>query len=74
MGYHYHINSEEIYYILQGKDTMRIEFKVREISKGDGIAILPKQRHKIWNTEVDALVIPCRCSPANTHGDTVLTD
>ena len=71
---HYHLNSEEIYYILQGKGGMRIEDESREVSKGDGIAILPKQRHKIWNTGDNDLVILCCCAPAYTHDDTVLTE
>ena len=71
---HYHIKSEEIYYVLHGKGGMRIDGETSEVSKGDAIAIPPRQRHKIWNTGDDDLIILCCCSPAYTHDDTMLTE
>ena len=69
---HYHLKSEEIYYILQGKGKMKIEGEVREVAVGDGIAIPPGSRHRIWNTEETELVFLCCCSPAYSDGDTTL--
>jgi len=71
---HYHIESEEIYYILQGKAKMRVEGEVREATEGDGIAIMPGQIHKIWNTGAEELVFLCCCSPSYADEDTVLTE
>ena len=71
---HYHIRSEEIYYILQGKAEIRVEDEVRAVGKGDGIVILPGQRHKIWNTGAEDLVFLCCCSPSYEDEDTVLSE
>jgi len=71
---HYHIESEEIYYILQGKGQIGVEGEVREIIEGDGIAIMPGQSYRIWNTGVEDLVFLCYCSPSYTDEDTVLTE
>ncbi len=69
---HYHLQSEEIYYILQGRGRMWVEKESRAVKPGDAIAILPGQRHRIANTGRSALVFLCCCAPAYTHEDTVL--
>lgn len=71
---HHHPKAEEIYYITQGRGRIRIEGEVREIKAGDAIAILPGQKHKLWNTGSEALRLLCCCSPAYEHEDTILTD
>jgi mannose-6-phosphate isomerase-like protein (cupin superfamily) len=71
---HYHRSSEEIYYILEGKGQIKIEDKIREIEQGDGIAIPPGKRHKIWNTGSDELVFLCCCSPAYSDEDTIMVE
>ena len=47
---HYHIQSEEIYYILEGAGKIKINDETREIKVFDAISIPPGKRHKIWNT------------------------
>lgn len=69
---HYHIRTEEIYYILRGKGRMWLENDSREIQAGDGIAIPPGQRHKIENSGQEPLVLLCCCAPAYTDEDTIL--
>ena len=71
---HYHPLAEEIYYITQGTGRIRIEAEVREVVVGDAIAILPGQKHKLWNTGTDTLRLLCCCSPAYEHTDTVITE
>jgi mannose-6-phosphate isomerase-like protein (cupin superfamily) len=71
---HYHVKTEEIYYLTAGLGRMRIEGEVREVASGDAIAILPGQRHKIWNTGVETLRLLCCCAPAYEHEDTVITE
>src|ERR1017187_1287682 len=71
---HYHPKAEEIYYITHGRGRIRIEGEERVIKAGDAVAILPGQRHKLWNTGSETLRLLCCCSPAYEHGDTVLTD
>lgn len=70
---HYHPRTEEIYFILEGTGRMRIEAETREVRAGDAIAILPGQRHKLWNTGAGLLGLLCCCAPAYEHSDTMLT-
>ena len=71
---HYHPKAEEIYYILEGRGSIKIEDEVREVGPGDGIAILPSKQHKIWNPGQSDLVFLCCCSPAYSHDDTVIVE
>ena len=71
---HIHPRAEEIYYVLKGKGKISIEGEVRDIRAGDGIALLPGKRHKIWNTDASDLIFLCCCAPAYTHEDTVITE
>jgi mannose-6-phosphate isomerase-like protein (cupin superfamily) len=71
---HYHIKTEEIYYITHGHGRMRIEGELREVKPGDAIAISPGQKHKIWNTGAEVLRLLCTCAPAYEDADTVITE
>jgi mannose-6-phosphate isomerase-like protein (cupin superfamily) len=71
---HYHIRTEEIYYITHGTGRMRIAGDVREVKVGDAIAIPPGQKHKLWNTGDEPLRLLCCCAPAYEHDDTVITE
>jgi mannose-6-phosphate isomerase-like protein (cupin superfamily) len=71
---HYHVRTEEIYYITHGAGRIRIEGETREVKVGDAIAILPGQKHKLWNTGSDTLRLLCCCAPAYEHEDTVITE
>jgi mannose-6-phosphate isomerase-like protein (cupin superfamily) len=71
---HYHVKTEEIYYITHGTGRIRIDGEIREVAVGDAIAILPGQRHKLWNTGSDVLRLLCCCAPAYEHEDTVITE
>ena len=71
---HYHPRTEEIYYITHGTGKMRIEGETREVRPGDAIAILPGQKHKLWNTGSAPLRLLCCCAPAYEHEDTVITE
>ncbi len=71
---HYHVKTEEIYYITHGVGRIRIDGEVRNVTSGDAIAILPGQRHKRWNTGPEVLRLLCCCAPAYEHEDTVITD
>ena len=71
---HYHIKTEEIYYITHGRGRMRIEGELREVKPGDAIAIPPGLKHKIWNTGEGTLRLLCCCAPAYEDGDTVITE
>ena len=71
---HYHVKTEEIYYITHGVGRIRVNGEVREVASGDAIAILPGQNHKLWNTGSDVLRLLCCCAPAYEHEDTVMTE
>jgi mannose-6-phosphate isomerase-like protein (cupin superfamily) len=71
---HYHVNTEEIYYVTSGAGRMRIGNEIREVKPGDAVGIPPGRRHKIWNTGKEALKFLCCCAPGYEHGDTVITE
>ena len=71
---HYHVRTEEIYYITNGAGRIRIDGETRDVEVGDAIAILPGQKHKLWNTGNEILRLLCTCAPAYEHEDTVITE
>jgi mannose-6-phosphate isomerase-like protein (cupin superfamily) len=71
---HYHVRTEEIYYITHGTGRIRIDGEMREVKVGDAIAILPGQRHKLWNIGTETLRLLCCCAPAYEHEDTVIME
>ena len=71
---HYHVETEEIYYVIKGQGLMKIGDEKREVSEGDGIVIEPGMNHKIWNTSDVDLVFLCCCAPSYTNDDTVMLE
>jgi mannose-6-phosphate isomerase-like protein (cupin superfamily) len=71
---HYHLKTEEIYFITAGHGRMRIESELAEVRVGDAIAIPPGRKHKLWNTGSEPLTLLCCCSPCYEHSDTILTE
>jgi mannose-6-phosphate isomerase-like protein (cupin superfamily) len=71
---HYHLKTEEIYYITHGAGRIRIEGQTRAVNTGDAIAILPGQKHKLWNPGNEPLRLLCCCAPAYEDSDTVITE
>lgn len=69
---HYHVKTEEIYYILSGRGLMRVDDEVRPVGPGDAIAIPPGAPHQITNSGDDVLKFLCCCAPGYEHDDTVL--
>lgn len=71
---HYHLKTEEIYYITHGVGRIRIDGELRDVLAGDAIAILPGQKHKLWNIGTETLRLLCCCAPAYEHEDTIITE
>ncbi len=71
---HYHPRTEEIYYILAGRGTMRIASEMRPVGVGDAIAIPPGAIHQITNTGQEELRFLCCCAPGYQNEDTVLVE
>jgi mannose-6-phosphate isomerase-like protein (cupin superfamily) len=69
---HYHVKTEEIYYILDGEGWMRLGSETRRVGQGDAIAIPPGEVHQITNAGRAALKFLCCCAPGYEHEDTVL--
>ena len=71
---HYHVKTEEIYYITHGAGRISIAGETRDVKPGDAIAIPPGSKHKLWNIGNEPLRLLCCCAPAYEHDDTVITE
>lgn len=65
---HWHRNSEEIYFILEGSGIMEINGMTHDVHPGDGVLIPPGARHQI--TALEPLRFLCCCAPPYQHDDT----
>jgi mannose-6-phosphate isomerase-like protein (cupin superfamily) len=64
---HYHKNSEELYFLLEGTAHMEIDGESREVGPGDAILIPAGARHQI--TAQTKLRFLCCCAPPYDHAD-----
>jgi mannose-6-phosphate isomerase-like protein (cupin superfamily) len=69
---HVHHESQEIYYILEGRGTMMLGGEALVVSAGNAVFIPPGTPHNIKNTRAGALRILCICCPPYSHDDTAL--
>lgn len=65
---HYHKESEEFYFILEGTGVMEIDGDSRPVASGDAILIPRGSRHQI--TARSDLRFLCCCAPPYAHEDT----
>jgi mannose-6-phosphate isomerase-like protein (cupin superfamily) len=61
---HYHTEVEEVYYIMEGQGSLRVDGETRDIAPGDVVVIVPGQRHKVWQEGDGDLVMLVTCAPA----------
>jgi mannose-6-phosphate isomerase-like protein (cupin superfamily) len=66
---HYHAESEEIYFILEGTGEMEIDGERASVMPGDAILIPPGALHEI-RAEDARLRFLCCCAPPYRHEDT----
>ena len=71
---HQHHNSEELYFITNGKGYMTLGEEQFDVIMGDTICIPPGTPHCIKNIGTEALHILCMCSPPYNHEDTELLE
>lgn len=71
---HQHHNSEELYFITNGKGYMTLGEEQFDVIVGDTICIPPGTPHSIKNIGTEALHILCMCSPPYNHDDTELLE
>ncbi|MCP9494189.1 MAG: cupin domain-containing protein [Pyrinomonadaceae bacterium MAG19_C2-C3] len=69
VGCHYHIETEEVYYIVRGAGVMRIDDEVRAVGAGDCIFIPRGSVHTLENTGSEAMKILLVCGPAYAIAD-----
>ena len=65
---HYHIHSEEFYFLLEGLAQMEVDGCIKNVGPGDAILIPPGDRHQI--TAQTQLRFLCCCAPPYKHSDT----
>jgi mannose-6-phosphate isomerase-like protein (cupin superfamily) len=66
---HYHAESEEIYYVVEGSGEMELDGEHGRVGVGDAVLIPPGARHQIRADE-SGLHFLCCCAPAYRHEDT----
>ena len=66
---HYHLETEEIYYILRGAGRMTVGDDVRDVSAGDAIFIPRNHTHTLENTGREPMTILLVCGPAYSYAD-----
>jgi mannose-6-phosphate isomerase-like protein (cupin superfamily) len=69
VGRHYHLETEEIYYILRGAGRMTIEDETREVAAGDAIYIPRGASHTLENSGREPMTILLVCGPAHDFAD-----
>jgi mannose-6-phosphate isomerase-like protein (cupin superfamily) len=69
---HFHVKTEEIYFILEGIGRMRVGSAEQEVGPSDAIAIPPGELHQITNTGQSVLRFLCCCAPPYENNDTIL--
>lgn len=69
VGLHHHLNTEEVYYILNGKGRMTVGLETREVEAGDAVFIPRNHTHTLENTGREPMTILLVCGPAYSYED-----
>jgi mannose-6-phosphate isomerase-like protein (cupin superfamily) len=67
---HYHAETEEIYYVVEGGGEMELDGARRLVAVGDAVLIPPGAWHQILAGAGGQLRFLCCCAPAYRHEDT----
>lgn len=67
---HYHLVSEEFYFITEGTGLMELDGETRPVGPGDAILIPKGKWHQITAAEDTPLRLLCCCAPPYSHEDT----
>jgi mannose-6-phosphate isomerase-like protein (cupin superfamily) len=67
---HYHAETEEIYYVVEGGGEMELDGERRPVGIGDAVLIPPGAWHQIRAGHEGQLRFLCCCAPAYRHEDT----
>ena len=66
---HFHTETEEVYYVLEGAGRMTVGECVREVSAGDAVYIPRGSAHTLENTGAVPMTILLVCGPAYSAAD-----
>lgn len=69
VGRHYHVETEEVYYIVRGEGRMTIDDETRDVRAGDCIFIPRGTVHTLENSGSEAMTILLVCGPAYAIAD-----
>jgi mannose-6-phosphate isomerase-like protein (cupin superfamily) len=69
---HYHLLSEEIYFVLAGGGQLEVDGERREVGPGDAVLISQGAWHQFVAAGGGARFL-CMCAPPYAHGDTYFT-
>jgi mannose-6-phosphate isomerase-like protein (cupin superfamily) len=67
---HYHSQTEEIYYLVEGTGEMEVDGERRRVLTGDAVLIPPGAWHQIRADGTGPLRFLCCCAPPYRHEDT----
>ena len=68
---HYHLVSEETYFLLRGEARMVVDDVEFRLDAGQACLIQPREQHQIWNAGEDELEFIAICVPAWVPDDSV---
>ena len=69
VGRHHHLETEEVYYLLEGRGRMTVGAETREVAAGDAVFIPRGQVHTLENTGAEPLRLLLVCGPAYSQAD-----
>jgi mannose-6-phosphate isomerase-like protein (cupin superfamily) len=67
---HYHAETEEIYFVLEGEGELEVDGDRERVREGDAVPIAPGAWHQLRNVGEGPLRILCCCAPPYRHEDT----
>jgi mannose-6-phosphate isomerase-like protein (cupin superfamily) len=71
---HYHAETEEIYFVVEGEGEMELDGDRTHVRPGDAVPIAPGAWHELRNAGEGPLRILCCCAPPYRHEDTFFED
>ncbi len=74
VGRHHHLQTEEVYYLLEGRGRMTVNDETREVSAGDAVFIPRGATHTLENTGNAPLRLLLICGPAYSREDHLMEE
>ncbi|HKQ53364.1 MAG TPA: cupin domain-containing protein [Pyrinomonadaceae bacterium] len=69
VGRHHHVETEEVYYLLEGEGVMTVGTETRAVAAGDAVFIPRGHAHTLKNTGQTPMTILLVCGPAYSYDD-----